>query len=133
MKALIRVQYDRLPTVEVEEHTADEQGNVFTLLRPISWDGVIVPSGFESDGASVPRIFWATVFPNDDRKALFGAIFHDFLYRTHPAGWNRSESDSAFFELLRLGGVSYTRAVRAYLGVRIGGGKAWNAGGKETK
>jgi hypothetical protein len=131
MKAVIRVQYERLPTVEVEEHEADEQGNVFTLLRPISYLGVIVPAGFKSDGASVPRVFWPTVFPNDDRKALFAAVFHDFLYRTHPGIWTRSESDSVFFELLRMGGVSYIRAVRAYIGVRIGGVSAWNAGGKK--
>ena len=35
MESIIRVMYDGLPTVEVREHQADEQGNVFTLLRPL--------------------------------------------------------------------------------------------------
>ena len=130
MNATIRVVYDNLPTVEVREHEEDERGNVFTLLRPISSSGITVPAGFESDGASVPRLLWGVVFPRDDRKALFGAIVHDFIYRTHPVTWTRSDADTVFLYLLQQGGVSYVRRVRAYIGVRLFGGKAWEDGGK---
>ena len=128
MNADIRVVYEKLPVVEVREHEEDERGNVFTLLRPIEKFGVIVPAGFESDGASVPRLLWGVVFPRDDRQALFAALFHDYLYRTHPAGWTRAEADEAFHFLLLEGGVSFIRALRAYLGVRIFGKSAWEAG-----
>ena len=130
MEAIIRVQYENLPTVEVREHEEDERGNVFTLLCPISHSGLIVPAGFESDGASVPRLLWGVVFPRDDRKALFGALFHDFIYRTHPATWTRADADEAFLYLLQQGGVPYIRRVRAFIGVRLFGGKAWKEGGK---
>lgn len=129
MNALIRVQYDTLPTVEVREHAEDSRGNVFTLLRPIERCGVIVPAGFESDGASVPRLLWGVVFPRDDRQALFAALFHDYVYRTHPLSWTRYAADLAFRTFLLAGGVAYHRVLLAYAGVRLFGRKAW----KEAK
>lgn len=133
MNSIIRVIYDGLPTVEVLEHKADEQGNVFTLLRPLPYRTLIVPAGFESDGASVPRFLWGAVFPRDDRQALFGALVHDYVYRTHPFGWTKKDADKAFYELMRAGGVSYIRAQKAYLGVRLFGKSSWEAGGKGQK
>ena len=130
MNATIRVVYDNLPVVEVLEHEEDERGNVFTLLRPIASCGLIVPAGFESDGASVPRLLWGVVFPRDDRKALFGAIVHDYIYRTHPLKWTRSDADDAFLYLLQQGGVSFVRRIRAYIGVRLFGKSAWEAAEK---
>lgn len=130
MESIIRVMYDGLPTVEVLEHQADEHGNIFTLLRPLPYRTLIVPAGFESDGASVPRFLWGAVFPRDDRQALFGALVHDYVYRTHPFGWTKKDADASFYELMRKGGVSYIRARMAYWGVRLFGGSAWDAGGK---
>lgn len=131
MNAIIRVQYDNLPSIEVREHEEDERGNVFTLLRPVSFGGITIPAGFESDGASVPRLLWGVVFPRDDRRALFGALFHDFIYRTHPAAWTRADADETFLYLMQQGGVPYVRRIRAYLGVRLFGKLSWNAGGNE--
>jgi len=133
MSSTIRVVYDHLPVVEVREHRADDRGNIYTLLRPISWLGIVIPAGFESDGASVPRLFWGVVFPSGDTKAMFAAIFHDYIYRTHPPVWDRFEADEAFLQLLLDGGVSALRAYRAYIGVRLFGSKAWNEGGKGSK
>ena len=129
MNATIRVVYDHIPTVEVREHEKDERGNIFTLLRPLSVCGLIVPAGFESDGASVPRLLWGVVFPRGDRKALCGAIVHDYIYRTHPEGWTRADADEVFLYLLQHGGVSYIRRIRAYFGVRLFGKSSWESGG----
>jgi hypothetical protein len=129
VESLIRITYDGLPTVEVREHSADEQGNIFTLLRPLPYRTLIIPAGFESDGASVPRFLWGAVFPRDDRQALFGALVHDYCYRTHPFGCTKNDADMAFYELMRKGGVSYIRAQKAYWGVRLFGKSSWNAGG----
>ena len=127
MNATIRVIYDRLPTIEVREHEEDERGNIFTLLRPLSVCGLVVPAGFESDGASVPRLLWGVVFPRDDRQALCAAIVHDYIYRTHPASWTRSEADDTFLFLLEQGGVPWIRRTRAYIGVRLFGKSSWDA------
>lgn len=124
------IVYDNLPTVEVLEHKADARGNVYTLQKPINYCGVWVPPGFECDGASVPRALWGVVFPPNDKQAMYAAIFHDYCYRTHPVAWSRWEADKAFYTLMRMGGVPYLRAQKAYWGVRLFGNSAWEAGGK---
>lgn len=122
--------YDNLPTVEVLEHKADDRGNIYTLQKPINYCGVWVPAGFECDGASVPRFLWGVVFPPGDKQAMYAAVFHDFVCRTHPRHWSRKQADDAFLFLMRAGGVPSWRAQKAYWGVRLFGMSAWNAGGK---
>ena len=127
--AEIEVYYKHLESIAVERHEEDERGNIFTLLTPIHHGGLTVPVGFESDGASVPRIFWPLVFPRDDLAAMYGAIVHDYIYRVHPKGWSRRDADESFQYLLERGDVPPFRAQLAYWGVRFFGGLAWNAGG----
>ena len=117
--------------IEVKVHQEDERGNVYTLLKPIRYCGVEIPAGFESDGASVPRFFWRAVFPPGHPPAMFAAFVHDYIYRTHPAGWNRKEADMSFYLLLTEAGIPEFRARAAYLGVKWFGKAAWKAGGKE--
>ena len=118
----------------VDIHRSDAQGNVFTLKETlmVRYAGlvVLVPVGFESDGASVPRFFWRVVFPPGDDKALRAAFVHDYLYRVHPPGWTRELADLMFHDLLIEDGVPNIRAALAWTGVRIGGRKAWEAGEK---
>ena len=114
----------------VDVHKSDEMGNVFTLLETLTYKGLTVPAGFESDGASVPRLFWRVVFPPSDNKALRAAFLHDWIYRTHPAGWSRAAADNLFRTVLIEDGMPRLSATFAYWGVRLGGGGAWKAGGK---
>ncbi len=112
----------------IDVHQSDFMGNIFTLREDLTVEGITVPSGFASDGASVPRFFWQLVFPPGDQKALRAAFVHDFLYRTHPAGWTREQADMLFLKLLLADGMPKFRAVLAWLGVRLFGGAAWKAG-----
>ena len=114
----------------IDIHQSDKFGNVFTLREDLTVQGIIVPAGFSSDGASVPRFFWRLVFPPGDHRAIRGAFVHDWLYRTHPDGWTREMADMLFLELLIRGGVPKISAVLAWLGVRLFGGRAWKQGGK---
>lgn len=119
----------------VDIQTSAVKGRVFRLMQPIvvKWQdkpAVIVPWGFLSDGASVPRAFWRLVFPKGDEKALRAAFVHDFLYRRHPEGWTRAEADQLFYELLLKDGVPQWRAWLAYQGVRLFGGLAWKTRGE---
>ena len=115
--------------LKVAVHNQDEQGNVYTLLEDVAviWNGRVlhIPAGFKSDGASVPRFFWRWVFPPGDSRAMLAAFAHDFVYRTHPAGWTKADADNMFYDLLRQNGVPYFNAKRAYCGVRLFGGKSW--------
>lgn len=118
----------------VDIHTETERGDVLTLKEPliVHWRGRLleVPAGFESDGASVPRLFWATVSPRVDPATIRGAVAHDYLYRKHPDGWTRADADELFYDLIRADGLSWWRANKAWLGVRLFGGAAWKEGGK---
>ncbi|HIE98682.1 MAG TPA: DUF1353 domain-containing protein, partial [Fuerstia sp.] len=40
---------------------------------------VVVPAGFVSDGASIPRLFWAIIGPPIGSSHLLPAIVHDYL------------------------------------------------------
>lgn len=114
----------------VDVHTTDEMGNVFTLREELSYGGLTVPAGFSSDGASVPRFFWRVVFPPGDNRALRAAFLHDWIYRTHPAGWSREAADNLFRRVLIEDGVPQICAGLAYRGVRLFGGRAWKEGNK---
>ena len=115
--------------IKVAVHSEDEQGNVYTLLEDlvITWNGKVltVPAGSKSDGASVPRFFWRSVFPPGDSRALRAAVAHDFIYRKHPEMWSKAEADEMFYDLLREDGVPLLRAGAAYLGVMLFGGSSW--------
>lgn len=116
-------------TIEVCKHSEDEQGNIFTVRKKFSvrWEdkSISIPAGFESDGASVPRIFWGLVFPSEDLTALRAAIVHDYIYRNAPAGWTRKEADMAFRDIMIRDGVDKTRAYVVYCSVRMFGEKYW--------
>lgn len=113
----------------VEVHEEDEMGNVYTLQEGIKirWNGkrLYVPKGFESDGASVPRIFWRLVFPPGDSTALRAAFLHDYIYRNHPEGWTKEDADQMFYDVLLRDGMPKWRAYIAYTGVKLFGGFSW--------
>ena len=111
----------------IDIHESDDMGNVFTLREELSCGGLTVPAGFPSDGASVPRFFWRIVFPPGDTKALRAAFLHDWIYRTHPAGWSREAADTLFRRVLAEDGVPRISAALAYWGVRLFGASSWRA------
>lgn len=120
-------------------HREDKRGNVFAVLYPyrVNHGGrtFLIPRGFESDGASVPRLFWRAVFPNSDSHATTAGICHDYIYRIQPSDWTRKDADRMFLALLIEHGAPVCSALMAYLAVRRFGWIAWktNARRKEAK
>jgi hypothetical protein len=121
----------------VDIQTTAEKGRVYTLAEPgglrIEWKDkapFIVPQGFKSDGASVPRFFWRLVFPKGDEKAIRAGFAHDWIYRNHPEGWTKAEADLMFYDLLLEDGVEKWRAWIAYQGVKWFGHLAWKTRGE---
>lgn len=111
-------------------HRENSRGDVFTVLYKyrVNWCGkmFMIPRGFESDGASVPRIFWRLVFPNSDSHATTAGICHDYIYRLQPEGWTREEADRMFLTFLIEFGANRWAANRAYEAVRLFGWLAWS-------
>lgn len=118
----------------VDIHNETERGDILTLKEDlrVEWNGreLIVPAGFQCDGASVPRFLWSSVSPAIDPRTLRAAICHDYLYRNAPAGWTRKDADELFYDFIRADGLSWWSSQKAYWGVRLFGGSSWQGGEK---
>jgi hypothetical protein len=105
---------------------------IWYLIDPISWrpnDGqlgyrpVVVPSGFVTDLASIPRIFWSLLPP--DGEYAYAAVIHDYLYWVQTIA--RQDADEIFkFCMQDFHVNSYTIAT-IYDAVRLGGKSSWDS------
>lgn len=75
---------------------------LFELKEPLTLPEVTVPSGFETDLASVPRFLWSILPPIG--KYLEAAIAHDYMYRS--AFKNKSFADDVFRKNMSRYGVN---------------------------
>jgi hypothetical protein len=104
-------------------------GKTWYLRRTFAYDvgeegsaeTIMVPQGFTTDFASIPRIFWA-IFP---RWGKYGnaAVIHDFLY--YQQKYPRKKADAIFLEGMGVLQVSAWQQYPIYWAVRIGGWLAW--------
>lgn len=82
---------------------------------------VVVPTGFECDVASIPRIFYSLVGHPLQPKVVEAAVIHDYLYRFRD-DLKRSVCDKIFYDAMREMKVPYCKAQLFWGAVRIGGG-----------
>lgn len=81
--------------------------------------------GQDSDGASIPRLFWRLLghpFYGPFRRA---AILHDAYYRNQYFEIPRSAIDRMLYDALLLDGCPQWKAVIIYATVRACGWRAW--------
>lgn len=97
-------------------HTA-KRPYEFMLLHDLPWEvggsdsneWIVIPNGFRSDGASVPRVLWS--FLPTIGRYLAAAFLHDYLYtllrtRTpHPQVTTRRQADHEFYVAMKVLGV----------------------------
>ena len=100
----------------------------YTVAAPLSYIAdsghvITVRPGFVTDGASVPRLFWAYASPFSGAHAP-AAVLHDALYSSHYA-LDRDVCDQIFYEALLSLPVRRTKAWAMYRSVRAGGWIAW--------
>ena len=109
------------PVVEVVSDNAFVLRSDFVVKY---YDLVItVPSGFDTDFASVPRVPIAfTLFGSKAKKS---AVLHDYLYATRP--FSRLECDKAFLCAMQTEGLGWFTRHAMYAGVRLGGGAYWRS------
>lgn len=106
---------------------------------------IIIPKGFVSDGASVPRALWTLSGLSPDGLIRAAAWLHDFLYRYKgdvPHGcyqvfrksgtwvdvqtkFSKSKTDSLFLEVMLKSGIPKRQAYPAYWGVCSFGWWSW--------
>jgi hypothetical protein len=90
---------------------------------------LIVPKGFITDGASVPRLLWIIPGFGNEELGMSGPTAHDAVYqgiigRDCPK-LTRCRTDQLFRTLMRTDGVGKIRACVAWAAVRLFGWLAW--------
>jgi hypothetical protein len=111
-------------------HVARFADPIYFLLKPISWEPpnqfstypkIAVPTGFVTDFASIPQVFWSALRP--DGLYTYPAIIHDYLY------WSQEHPREVADDVLKLGmnefSVPAASVLAIYESVRLFGGKAW--------
>lgn len=98
---------------------------------------VIIPEGFDFDGASIPRPFWALLSPSG--VLLIPGLLHDYAYKFDqlweigsdgcPQAYKKGAGKESWDELFKVtakevNGFSIINAI-AWLAVVVGGNEAW--------
>lgn len=89
------------------------------LIVRVDKEIFLVPNGFKTDLASIPRWLWTFIAPNE-AYYVFPAILHDYLYM-YPGERERQYIDEIFYSFLLERGVSRFKAYQMYIAVRIFG------------
>ena len=56
------------------------KNNKLILLEKYTYDEIVIPKGFETNGADIPRIFWS-IIPPFKPKYLPAVLVHDYLIK----------------------------------------------------
>ncbi len=111
---------DRLHFEDAGMHGGSRIFRLISRFRYHSSFGLItVPRTFETDGASIPRVFWNILSPFGDYFPA--AVIHDFLYSPFNTEFDRAESDLIFREAMEHLGVPWFRRDLIYTAVRACG------------
>lgn len=111
------------------EITPSEKNGFWKLLSAFSYCieektrsiVINVPAGFETDFASIPKLFWNILPPFGSYGK--SAIIHDFLYSEVSDGlkFSRQESDHIFLQAMKVLKTPYLIRNSMWLGVRVFG------------
>jgi hypothetical protein len=110
-------------------HLSRFKDPMYFLTKPISWKpnegqglaAVEVATGFVTDFASIPRVFWSALRP--DGEYTYPAIIHDYLYWTQTRP--RRQADQIFrfamqdFSIPSVTSFTIYEAVRRFWGKRL--------------
>jgi hypothetical protein len=115
-----------LPSFRI--HSWDGEDMIIRLEHyievPTSKGTITIPTGFLSDGLSIPACVRPLVGPATGRAFLAG-LLHDFLYsRSSTAHHNmtRKDADDLFLEVMHNLGIGFRRNL-IYQAVRLCGGR----------
>lgn len=100
-----------------------EEPFVYHVGNDDSDEVIVLPVGFVTDLASIPRPLWSLYPPAGPWAPA--AIVHDWLYQ-HPQGRTRAEVDGIFLEAMEVLGVPWLRRHLMHRAVRIGAGGTWD-------
>jgi hypothetical protein len=85
---------------------------------------IFILSGFEFDGASIPKSLWSVYGCPFGGLYTLASCLHDALYSTHLFG--KADADRLFYEAMIASGVDRRTAIQMYLAVRAFGQSAYD-------
>jgi len=86
----------------------------FIVMKEIIHKDLVIPIGFSTDGADIPRIFWSFIPPNDS-EILPAIVVHDYLCDLE----DYEKADLYFEEILNDLDIGWLKKVTLVLGVTI--------------
>lgn len=103
-----------------------DETQMWMLVRPLRYldragEEIVIPAGFLTDLASIPRAFHWLIPVNGRHRAA--AILHDYLFVVQTR--RRAETDALFLQAMAESGVSWAQRMAMYAAVRAGGWPAW--------
>lgn len=116
----------------LDDTMADGRG-MWMLCQPLAYQSdiagkvIVVPAGFKTDFASVPRLPIAYWLTGDTAHAP--AVVHDHLYST--GDLPRETADAVLLEAMASAGVPRWRRYAMYWAVRAFGGGRFGRGGSD--
>jgi len=97
---------------------------------------VVIPKGFISDAASIPRIFW-NILSDTDPDIEYPSFVHDLLYSVHgklpDRTLTRKQCDQVIREQMIAVGASPLKYQPVYWALRLFGWHGWNSHTPEYK
>jgi hypothetical protein len=108
---------------------ADPRPDFWIVYAPLVWSDaafgeLIVPVGFPTDLASVPRFLWTVPELDPDGLSRYGAVAHDWLYMWQ--GWPKAWADNFLRAALLAAGASQMVADWFYDAVKDFGQSSWD-------
>ncbi|CAD7288201.1 DUF1353 domain-containing protein [Campylobacter suis] len=86
----------------------------FELMSEYVYKDIIVPKGFKTNGANVPRLFWS-IFPPNSPEYLSAVVMHDWLCELE----QYRKADEYLKEMMSALGCSYLKTMIFYYSCRV--------------
>ena len=85
----------------------------------------VIPAGYRSDGASVPRFLWRLLSPCIAPVTLEPSIVHDYMYEWRIG--SRYDADLFYAEELYCAGYPNWKCLLTFAGIRVCGGRRYGS------
>ena len=114
----------------VRKKSNDDNDDIWVVCSPLIYESeileksIIIPVGFETNFASVPRIPF--VYDLAGGTANEAAVVHDYLYTYHDITKTRAVADSILLEASKSTNVHVIRRYIMWAAVRVFGESNWN-------
>lgn len=100
---------------------------MWKLLEPFEYNNppfkIVIPKGFVSDGASIPKVFWSIIGSPWSGRYARAALPHDYLYYTQAI--SRKKADLEFYRAMKVLRVSFVKRWTMYHAVRTFAWMTW--------